>query len=203
MWARAWFKKSVPWREVCYWALDLEMSGIDPESCDILSVGMVPIRDGTIRWSEHYYREVRPTTPFVGKPETVAIHGLINSDLQSARELSSVLPEVFDRLSGAVLLVHHAAIDVGFTRSAATALGLKFPEIQIVDTVRLIERYNRRGQWLGRQHQDVSRSLSGARAHFDLPTHCAHDALSDALATAELMLCLRAKLAIKTLRELT
>jgi DNA polymerase III subunit epsilon len=37
------------WDSVVLWALDLETSGLRPGADQILSVGMVPIRAGTIR----------------------------------------------------------------------------------------------------------------------------------------------------------
>ncbi len=44
-------------------------------------------------------------------------------------------------------------------------------------------------------------NLSVARRNVGLPEYPAHDALSDALATAELFLALRTRLGVKTVRE--
>ena len=48
------------WDEVVFWALDLEMSGLHTGADRILSIGMVPIRQGVIRYGERFYSLVRP-----------------------------------------------------------------------------------------------------------------------------------------------
>jgi DNA polymerase-3 subunit epsilon len=42
-----WFEP--PWDSNIFWAVDLETGGLDPKSDPILSIGMVPIRNGSIR----------------------------------------------------------------------------------------------------------------------------------------------------------
>lgn len=196
-----WLAPKIPWERARYWALDIESSGIDPKRSTILSVGMVPIIGGRIDWGSRYAAFVRPDDG-VGDRSTVAVHQLTEAELQDASTIESVLPEVLGRLAGQVLVVHHAALDVGLLHAAARRAEVLVPELRVVDTVRLIERYNDRGAWLGRRDNPVPLGLSRARAHFGLPRHEEHDALADALATAELMLCLRAKLDVKTLRQL-
>ncbi|MEE9386126.1 MAG: 3'-5' exonuclease [Nannocystaceae bacterium] len=197
-----WFARSVPWRSPRYWALDLETSGVDPRRAEILSVGMVPIREGRIHWGDRFYRPVRPRRASVGSADTVAAHALTGTELRGAEGLESVLPHVLQRLRDAVLLVHHVRLDVAFIKAAVDLSGYEMPALLVVDTVPLIERYNRRGVWLGREHRPVPLALGAARRYFGLPDHSAHNALADALATAELMLCLRAKLGCSTLRDL-
>ena len=51
---------SPPWDEVVYWALDLETTGLHPDTDHIISVGMVPIRGGVIRYGERFASFVRP-----------------------------------------------------------------------------------------------------------------------------------------------
>ena len=45
-------------------------------------------------------------------------------------------------------------------------------------------------------------NLAAARARYGLPAYGAHDALTDAVSTAELFLVLRRELSVRTLRDL-
>ena len=70
----------------------------------------------------------------------------------------------------------------------------------MIDTVDLLLRWHdRQQQWT--PHPPPPRTALGeARADFRLPAYPSHDALSDALATAELFLVLRERLGLATLR---
>ena len=52
---RWWTGRRQPWDEVTYMALDLETTGLDPHRDRILSVGMVPLSGGLIRWGDRRY----------------------------------------------------------------------------------------------------------------------------------------------------
>lgn len=202
LWTKLSPRGRQPWHCERYWALDLETSGLDPQSCEILSVGMVPISEGNILWHQRSYQQVRPSRDRVGSARVVAIHQLLASELRDSPTLSEFLPDILRRLEHDVLLVHHRSIDWSFLCAAARDHALQPPSCPVVDTVDLIGRYNQKGQWLGRGHEPLPLNLSGVRTRLALPEHQAHDALHDALATAELMLCLRARLGIERFGQL-
>jgi DNA polymerase-3 subunit epsilon len=199
------FWASPPWVEVTYWALDLETGGLDPARDAILAVGMVPLRAGTIRLGEAYETLVRPTAAGAIRPESVRTHQLVPRDVSGAPPVGDVLREIDERLrGGAVLLVHQAAIDVRFLRAAYGAAGLRWPRPVVVDTVELLVKAARKQRFIdpGAQQRDPVLNLAEARQRFGLPEYGAHDALTDAVATAELFLVLRKALAARTLRDL-
>jgi DNA polymerase-3 subunit epsilon len=108
------------------------------------------------------------------------------------------------RLGEGVLLVHHKAIDVAFLKDAYRRSGMKWPSPNVVDTVDLLVRLARRAH-LSRPELPAdppALNLSAAREAHGLPPYQAHDALTDALATAELFLVLRHALGARTLRDL-
>jgi DNA polymerase-3 subunit epsilon len=181
------------------WALDLETGGFDPSKHDIVSVGMVPIRAGTIRQVESFYSLVRPTRPM--SPDSIAIHGIKPEELEGAPRLRDVLPDINARLQEGVLLVHYATIDVPFLRDAYSSNRLRWPRPAIVDTARLLIKLHRRDPF-GPRREDVPTTLWQARAHFGLPEHRRHHALSDAVATAELFVVLADRLHARRLRNL-
>jgi DNA polymerase-3 subunit epsilon len=196
------FFRSPRWDQVTYWAVDLETGGLDAKSDPILAVGMVPVRAGTIRLGERYHTLVRPPDGSTISPLSVRAHQLVWGEVQEAPTLADVLPEVATRLSEGPLLVHHRAIDVSFLRRDFKRVGLDWPKPRVVDTVDLLIRIARlRRPELSEEM--LALNLSRARAEFHLPEYQAHDALTDAVATAELFLVLRNVLGARTLRELS
>ncbi len=194
---------SPPWDEVTYWALDLETGGLEPKRDPILAVGMLPVRRGTIRLGEAFQSLVRPLPDGAISAESVRAHQLVPGDVRDAPPLEDVLREVDERLGDGVLLVHQAAIDVSFLRRAYAATGQRWPKPRVVDTVNLLVRLAKRARLIDPAAPDrlPNLNLSAARRHLGLPEYAAHDALTDAIATAELFLVLRLALGARTLRE--
>jgi DNA polymerase-3 subunit epsilon len=195
------FFRSPPWDSVVYWALDLETGGLDPVADPVLAVGMVPVRAGRIRLREAYRTLVRPDAASHITPESVHAHQLVASDLEAAPPIDEVLPEIDRRIREGVLLVHHGAIDVTFLRREFKRAGLTWPKPQVVDTKRLLLARARLGSPELSQEQVVL-NLAAARAAYGLPDYQAHDALTDAVATAELFLALRIAIGARTVRDL-
>ncbi len=201
------FWPSPAWDDVTYWALDLETGGLDVARDPILAVGMVPIRGGVIRLGERFESLVRPPATESITPDSVRAHQLVPRDVREAPPLHDVLREIHARLcegDGAVLLVHQAAIDVRFLRKVYRATSMTWPRPAVVDTVDLIVRAAKKSRFLDpdAQQQDPDLNLSSTRRRLGLPDYGAHDALTDAISTAELFLVLRRTLGARTLRDL-
>jgi DNA polymerase-3 subunit epsilon len=189
---------------VTYWALDLETGGLDARRDPIIAVGMVPVRSGVIRVGEAWESRVRPEAGREIRPESVLAHQLLAGELHAAPELPSVLGEIDRRLREGALLVHHQAVDVPFLKAAYARHGLRWPKPVVVDTVALLVKQDRRARFArGEEGGDGPEiRLGEARRAFKLPDYQAHDALTDAIATAELFLALRKALRARTLRDL-
>ena len=198
------FLRSPAWSEVEYWALDLETSGLHSRKHQILSVGMVPIREGAIRWGENFYSLVRPSVWDDLAGDAIGVHQILPEELREAPPLGDAIAEIAARLtSGTALLVHHAPLDIRFLRKAFRQTGRSWPSPPIVDTRVLVSRLEQRQQRLDPYAQALPRGLSDLRDAFGLPPFDPHHALADALATAELFLAIRARLSAKTLRDVT
>jgi DNA polymerase-3 subunit epsilon len=195
---------SPPWDAVTYWSLDLETGGLDARKDPILAVGMVPIRGGRIRLGESFRTLVRPGRGRID-PASVRAHQLVEREVRDAPALEEVLPIVERQLRGNVLLVHHKAIDVAFLKEASRRTGARWPGPKVVDTVDLLLKVARRARFTAPEaERDLPPplNLSAAREAHGLPPYAAHDALTDAVATAELFLVLRHALGARTLRDL-
>ena len=196
------WRRWTPWDQHTYWSLDLETSSLSPRDGVIVSVGMVPVRGGAIHWGDRYYSLVRWREASSGSTKSLAIHQILPGESEHAPRLHEVIDEVRQRLEGSVLLVHHAALDLGFLRTACRDSGVRWRRPLVVDTVRLIGRLRDRMVRLEPYPIPVPRGLEGARRHLGLPRYLHHHALADALATAELFLALRARLAVSRLGQL-
>lgn len=193
--------RSPRWDEVAYWALDLETGGLDARRDPVISIGMVPLREGTIRLGEGYRTLVRPEGGADIDPASMVAHQLVQGDVGAAPRLAEVLPHVERRLREGVLLVHHQSIDVTFLRRDFSRVGLPWPKPRVVDTARLLALASRMAE-PGLANDQIERNLTLARRRYGLPDYDAHDALLDAVATAELFLVLRNRLGIRRLRDI-
>lgn len=178
------------------WALDLETSGLDPSRAAILAVGMVPVRERAIHLGEAFETRVRPPRDAPPELAGIRIHHLLPADVAGAPPLQEAVAEVGRRLAGAGLLVHGRAIDVPFLKRAFRAVRRAWPSPRVVDTMDLLERWERRRDLVDprQEGRGVPRNLTRARRALGLPEYVAHDALSDAIATAELYLLLTSRM---------
>ena len=164
---------------------------------------MVPIRGGVIHLGESFSTLVRPDPGRPIKPESVRAHQLLAGDLRKSPPLHAVLMEVGRRLADGVLLVHNRGIDVSFLKEGHARTGVSWKKPVVVDTVDLIVKAAERRKFLRPDGvQMPSLNLSEARRAHGLPDYQAHDALIDAVSTAELFLVLRQVIGAKTLRDL-
>jgi DNA polymerase-3 subunit epsilon len=192
-------RRSPPWPAPVYWALDLETGGLDPARNPVLSVGMVPVRDGVVKVGESFYSLVHGDGPM--DEASLAIHHILPDELAGAPPAEEVVAEIDRRLREGVLLVHFAAMDVTFLRRLYRRCGRRWRKPVVVDTAALAGRLAQ--PLLGGGSEEVPADLASVRDRFGLPRYTEHHALSDALATAELLLVLRHHIGARTLRDLT
>ncbi|MBK1716441.1 exonuclease domain-containing protein [Thiocystis violacea] len=171
------------YRELDYLAIDLETTGLDTRQDLILSVGYVTLHGTAIDLSTARHRVVRIDRSI---PEASAVIHQITDD-QSARggEMVDVLEELLQVLAGKVMIAHHATIEQGFLSNACKRCwGLGLP-MRVIDTQVLAHRTFERRQ-IPFKASDLRLHSLGNR--YNLPRYGAHNALSDALAAAELFL---------------
>jgi DNA polymerase-3 subunit epsilon len=173
--------RSADFRSVLFVALDLETTGLDPRHDEILSIGWVALSGDRIDLSTARHYRVAPTRSV---PERSAVlHRITDDAAAQGRPLTEVLPHVLSRLSGSVLLGHHVETERAFLDAACRRLYGSGLVVPLADTEALIRR------WMARRHQPLAGSdlrLHALRERYGLPRYQAHDALVDALATAEL-----------------
>lgn len=165
-------------------SVDLELTGLDPDRCEILSVGWTEIVNGRVRMAANQHLLVRPEG---GVGDSAAIHELRDRDVAAGGSLGNALDALFTAARGRVFLFHHAGLDAACLQRACERWAGCRPPIPALDTLRMeAERRRRRGQPI----PDGALRLGALRAEYGLPEHALHDALGDAVATAELFLAM-------------
>jgi DNA polymerase-3 subunit epsilon len=195
---------SPPWDSVDYLAVDVDTGGPDPGSEPIVAVGAVPIRAAHIRLGEAYRTLVQPEDGLAVDPGSVRAHQLVRDELRDAPPLGEVLRELVRRFSQAVLVVHQRSIGLALLRRAFERHRLGWPRPRVVDTVDLLVEAARQDRFANPElpADRPTLNLARARQKYGLPEYQAHDALNDAIATAEIFLVLRKVLGAQTLRDL-
>lgn len=166
-------------------AIDLETTGLDPEKDEILSIGLVHIKDWAVQLSTSWHSIVRIDKAIPG--ETAVIHQITDDQSAAGAPLEELLPHVLGRLAGRPMLVHYSPIEQNFLSAACEKLyGAPFVAT-IIDTLEIAQRaYQIRNHSI----QPGDLRLFNLRPRYNLPQYKAHNALSDALATAEVFLAL-------------
>ena len=173
-------------RQVSFLVVDAEMSSLDVKEGELLSVGWVAVESGGIALNSarHYLVKAQNS---VGQSAT--IHSLRDCELTDAESGEKVLAHFLEAAAGKVLVFHNAALDMAFlnrvSRQAFNAPIL----LPVVDTLLQEEAM------LRRREQPIMPGdlrLHACRERYGLPPYQGHNALLDALATAELLLAMTA-----------
>lgn len=188
--------RDTPLPELPLLAVDLETTGLSPARDRIVAAGFVPV-DGDGVDLSGARRIVVHSTDDVGQSATV--HGLTDDTIAAGVPLRTALEAVLVALRGRVLLAHYAVIEQGFLSAACRQeFGHRLPAV-VVDTLQ-IQRRIASTPWTDPRGGSVR--LPAARAAYGLPRYRSHEALTDALACAELYLAQTAFLAERGRRHL-
>lgn len=177
-----WPDAGQPWHEASWLAVDLETTGLDPRTGYIISIGWVAIDGGSIRLNTARHLLI-DSRNLVG--DSATIHHIRDSDRWEGVDLSAALLMLAHALNGRIALMHHSPLDTGFLRSALKEqFGFDWfhptADTLVLEKKRLFQR-----------EQNLPRNalrLNTCRERYGLPKTQAHNALEDALATAELFL---------------
>ncbi|HDZ08298.1 3'-5' exonuclease [Pseudohongiella sp.] len=180
---------STPVSQVSFVALDFETTGLDADSNSIVSIGLVPFDLRCIYSSRARQWLVKPR--FKLTDSSVTVHRITHSEIDSAPDLSQILPEFLSLLAGKVAVVHYRYIEREFMNAALQARlgdGLLFPVIDTLDLEARLYRAKPLSWWDKlRGRQKVSIRLDASRNRFNLPPYRPHHAVTDAIACAELL----------------
>tara|TARA_R110002110_G_scaffold245617_4_gene462042 strand:+ start:27297 stop:27962 length:666 start_codon:yes stop_codon:yes gene_type:complete len=170
------------WRSLSFLACDAEMSSLDPARGELLSLGWVTVAEGVVQLDTARQHLVASEH---GVGQSATIHQIHDRDLAAASPPSAAMAALLQAAAGKVLVLHHAPLDLAYLNRLSRQLYGAPLLLPVVDTLALErKRRERRGSPL----TTGALTLQACRARYGLPAHSAHNALLDALATAELLL---------------
>ena len=166
-------------REARFCALDFELDGLG-RAAHVLQAGWVPFEGVRLRLDGAQACDIRSTAALDNA--AVAIHGIGEQRAAAGRPVKEALRALLPDLAGRILVAHGASIErAALRRLARSAFGADLP-VRAICTL-AIER---------RLHPGLVGTapyrLGAARRRYGLPVYPIHDALSDAIAAAELFL---------------
>ncbi len=175
--------------EIEFLAMDFETTGLDATKDDIISIGTVPFNLNRIFVNRAKNWTVRPREK-LGE-ESVIIHGITHSDILDAPDLSAIFDKILQEMAGKIMVVHYQQIERQFFEQALLTRinkGIEFPVIDTMVLEAIIQQKHYGGLWSrlkGLRPQSIR--LGACRTRYGLPTYPPHHALTDAIATAELL----------------
>jgi len=171
-----------PWREAAWCAVDLELTGLDLRSGEIIAIGAVPVLEGRLILGEAIYTLARPQR--APRHDAVLVHKLRSADLAQAPPLQDAVELLLDSLAGRVPVFHTSAVEQAFLGRELRRRGMRLS--RDADTEALGRR------WLRERDGVAPPGLSLARLAQLLgqPAEIPHHALGDALTTAKAFIAL-------------
>lgn len=164
-------------------AMDFETSGLDVKRDHLLSVGYVVLQNDHVLLGTAHHQVIRSKRDISG--DNISIHHITHDQVAQGATIPLAVEAILQQLQGKVLLAHHAAVEIGFLQQACINLYGLAPVIPAIDTMQLAKRRMERQQQPIKPH-DLR--LFNLRKQYGLPRYQAHNALMDAIATAELFL---------------
>ncbi|MGB5445399.1 MAG: exonuclease domain-containing protein [Psychromonas sp.] len=169
--------------ELSFVIIDFETTGLDPTGDEILSVGLIELKNQILSLStaEHYYLL---TTENI-KPETAVINHIVPETLSGGLNKAQFIEKILSSLKDRVVVAHCSTIEKKFLEKALNLPhGVHLPIVWIDTLVLESSLFINKNNFLPDYRLCTIRERKG------LPSYLAHNALADAVATGELLLVL-------------
>ncbi|BBN82744.1 DNA polymerase III subunit epsilon [Pseudoalteromonas sp. A25] len=183
-WQRAYkqFKlKQCEFEALNYLVVDIELTGLDAKQSEIVSIAWLAIEAGRIDLSSAQYHIHKDVKALEQSP---VYHGIDDGMLKEGESLEYIMRALSQALYNKVL-VCHSALDWPFLKQASVMTGIAVEPQTMVDTMEIEKK---RLQSRGQPIAGDGLTLASCRKRYHLPDYQTHHALTDALATAELLL---------------
>ncbi|WP_286938672.1 MULTISPECIES: 3'-5' exonuclease [unclassified Pseudoalteromonas] len=165
-----------------YLVIDLELTGLDVNQHEIVSVAWVKIDNQCIKMSESQHLINKDVKSLEQSP---VFHGIIDDTVAKGQSLHTILTQLSRDFSDHILVFHNAILDWGFLKAALKNANISAQPKLILDTLHIEKK---RLICQGAEIKQDDLTLSACRKRYELPSYHCHNALTDAQATAELLL---------------
>ena len=163
--------------ELTYTVFDTETTGLEPSNGDeIIQIGATRIVNNRLLRQEVFDQIIDPECPL--KPESIPIHGISEDMVRGKPNIDLVLPSFYEFCEDTVLIAHNAAFDMRFLQLKEERTGIRFSQ-PVLDTLLLSA--------VAHPNQESHR-LDVILERLGIQIESRHNALEDAIATAEVFL---------------
>ena len=170
---------STPLSAVCFVVADVETTGLDPFRDRLVSIGAITVTGRTVRLGSGFEVVFRQDRASPGA--NILIHGIDGTTQLSGLEPAEAMLRFLDYAGAAPLVGFHADFDrVMINRASRKALGLE-PSNTWLDLALLAPAL------LTTSGAAPPRGLDAWADKFGIRNHARHNAVADALATAQLL----------------
>jgi len=164
-----------PLSQVTFVVLDVETTGGSPATCSLTEVAAARYRGGELLGT--YQTFVRPDERI--PPFITALTGISDAMVADAPRIGEMLPSFLEFLGGSVVVGHNVRFDLSFLNHALESTGRDRLANATVDTLALARRLVR--------DMVPNCKLGTLAATLQLPHQPSHRALTDVLATGDLL----------------
>jgi len=168
-----------PLTALAYTVFDTETTGLRPsEGDEIIAIGAVRVVNGRLLEEECLDRRTKPRRPV--RASAQAVHGISTAMLEQEPPLEQVLPAFASFAEGTVLVAHNAAFDMRFLELARSRTGITFDQ-PVLDTLLL-------SAVVAPGHGEHEHGLEQIALRLGVDVRGRHQALADAVVTAEVLM---------------
>lgn len=173
--------------------VDLETTGFNPSKDRIVQMAAV-VMDGRGRVVDTFDTVVRPESPDQYEHGAEHVHGISREMVQNGMPLRQALQKIWSITEGRVFTAHNARFDVSFLEAESERVGMGRQVDRYLDTLALARSADKEKQ---RKH-----SLEALCQHYGVERERAHEAMSDAKATAQILMQLITELGVSSQDQL-
>lgn len=188
--------------------VDTETTGLNPAKGDrLLSIGAVAIEGLRVDLGQTFFEKIYCERD--PAPETIAVHLITPEESRSAPHLSEVLPKFLSFVQSDVLIAHHARFDLAFLNAELQRCygrTLRNHCLDTIDLAHFLASAKQSAEYLGLNPRQMEEyELDRLAASLNIPIEPRHDALNDAITTAQVAAVLLKRLTkagVSTLQDL-
>ena len=154
-----------------YVVFDLETTGLDYQSCEIIEIGAVKVVNGKI--TETFSTLIKPTKPI--PEDATAVNNITNEMVAKAPSLQQVIPDFYKFTRDCTLVAHNIGFDSKFLIYYGEKCRYNFDN-ELVDSLAMSRKH---------LHSIKNHKLKTICEYFGVELINAHRALADTVATAK------------------
>ena len=165
---RSFSDLGAPLSDVAFCVLDLETTGVAPDTCEITEIGAIRYEGGVEVGRFDTLVNPRSAIP----PTVTVMTGITQAMVVDAPLIEEALPSLLEFIGDAVIVGHNVRFDISFLNAASLRLGYGRLTNPSADTLRLARRL------LGTEVRSLK--LNRLAAHLGSPVTPNHRAFADA-----------------------